>query len=42
MLGHVCIINAPTVFRMIWSVVKNMIDVRTQSKIEVGWQGQGC
>lgn len=35
MLGRVCIINAPTVFRWIWAVVKNMIDPRTQGKIEV-------
>ena len=35
MLGHICIINAPYVFRMIWALVKNMIDVRTQTKIEV-------
>ena len=36
MLGHICIINAPAVFRMIWSVVKSMgvIDPRTQGKIE--------
>jgi hypothetical protein len=35
MLGHICIINAPGVFRMLWNVVKGMIDPRTQSKIEV-------
>ena len=35
MLGHICIINAPAMFRMIWSVVKGFIDPRTQSKIEV-------
>ena len=35
MLGHICIINAPAMFRMLWSVVKGFIDPRTQSKIEV-------
>jgi hypothetical protein len=35
MLGHICVINAPWVFRTIWSVVKGMLDPRTQSKIEV-------
>jgi hypothetical protein len=35
MLGHICIINAPAIFRVLWSVVKNMIDTRTQNKIEV-------
>ncbi|KAG2453492.1 hypothetical protein HYH02_001712 [Chlamydomonas schloesseri] len=35
MLGHICIINAPAVFRMLWGIVKNMIDVRTQQKIEI-------
>jgi hypothetical protein len=34
-LGHICIINAPSLFRMVWSVVKGMLDPRTQSKIEV-------
>ncbi len=35
MLGHICIINAPAIFRVMWNVAKNMIDPRTQSKIEV-------
>ncbi len=35
MLGHICIINAPGIFRMLWNVVKGMLDPRTQSKIEV-------
>ncbi|GIL98488.1 hypothetical protein Vretimale_3847 [Volvox reticuliferus] len=35
MLGHICIINAPAIFRMVWSVVKGMIDIRTQQKIEI-------
>ncbi|KAL6762289.1 CRAL-TRIO domain-containing protein [Haematococcus lacustris] len=35
LLGHICIINAPSVFRMIWGVVKGMLDARTQGKIEI-------
>ncbi|GIL46910.1 hypothetical protein Vafri_3772 [Volvox africanus] len=35
MLGHICIINAPAIFRMVWTVVKGMIDIRTQQKIEI-------
>ncbi|KXZ52791.1 hypothetical protein GPECTOR_8g179 [Gonium pectorale] len=35
MLGHICIINAPAIFRMVWNLVKGMIDVRTQQKIEL-------
>ncbi|KAG2498876.1 hypothetical protein HYH03_003068 [Edaphochlamys debaryana] len=35
MLGHICIINAPAVFRMVWSLVKGYIDIRTQQKIEI-------
>ncbi len=34
-LGKTLIINAPRVFRAIWSIVKPMLDPRTQSKIEV-------
>lgn len=34
-LGKTVIINAPGVFKMIWAIVKPMLDVRTQSKIEV-------
>lgn len=34
-LGKTLIINAPKVFRAIWSIVKPMLDPRTQSKIEV-------
>lgn len=40
MLGHICVINAPWVFRTIWSVVKGMLDARTQTKIEVGTQAR--
>ena len=35
MLGHTVIINAPSVFKMMFGVVKPMLDARTQSKIEV-------
>ncbi|KAF5839566.1 CRAL-TRIO domain-containing protein [Dunaliella salina] len=35
MLGHICVINAPWVFRTIWAVVKGYLDPRTQSKIEI-------
>lgn len=35
MLGHICIINAPAMFRMVWNMIKGMLDARTQSKIEV-------
>ncbi|KAG2437256.1 hypothetical protein HXX76_005919 [Chlamydomonas incerta] len=35
MLGHICIINAPAVFRLIWNMAKGFIDVRTQGKIEI-------
>ena len=34
-LGKTLIINAPKVFRAIWSMVKPMLDPRTQAKIEV-------
>ena len=34
-LGKTLIINAPTVFRAIWTVVKPMLDPRTQAKIQV-------
>ena len=35
MLGHTCIINAPSFFKMVFQVVKPMLDARTQAKIEV-------
>jgi hypothetical protein len=35
MLGHICIINAPAVFRFFWAFAKGLIDPRTQSKIEI-------
>lgn len=34
-MGHLCIINAPGVFRMLWAAIKGMLDPRTQGKIEV-------
>lgn len=36
MLGHTVIINAPSVFKLLFGAVKPMLDVRTQGKIEVG------
>lgn len=35
MLGHTCIINAPSVFKVIWAFAKPLLDQRTQNKIEV-------
>lgn len=35
MLGHTVIINAPSVFKMMFGMIKPMLDARTQSKIEV-------
>lgn len=34
-LGKTLIINAPAVFKLLWGVVRPMLDVRTQAKIEV-------
>ena len=34
MLGHTCIINAPGVFKMVWSAIKGFIDPKTLEKIE--------
>ncbi|MEW5311415.1 MAG: hypothetical protein WDW38_003132 [Sanguina aurantia] len=34
-MGHMCIINAPGIFRLMWSIIKGMLDPRTQSKIEI-------
>ena len=44
MMGHTCIINAPAVFKVIWSIIKPMLDPRTQGKIEARSQrlGQPC
>lgn len=35
MLGHICLVNAPFTFRAVWSMVKGLLDIRTQGKIEV-------
>lgn len=35
MLGHICIINAPFIFKTLWGMVKGFIDPRTQGKIEI-------
>lgn len=40
-LYHTCIINAPSAFRAMWSVVKPMLNKRTQEKIEVSCRIQG-
>lgn len=34
MLGHTCIINAPSIFKMIWQAIRSFIDPKTQEKIE--------
>ncbi len=41
MLGHICIINAPVVFRAIWNMAKGFIDARTQGKVQVRHRSQG-
>lgn len=38
MLGRICIINAPMVFKAIWALVKPLLNPRTLSKIQVGAQ----
>ena len=38
MMGHTCIINAPGVFKVIWSIIKPMLDPRTQGKIEARYR----
>jgi hypothetical protein len=35
MLGHTCIINAPSFFKLIWKAISSFIDPKTQEKIEV-------
>ena len=35
MLGHTCVINCPSFFKLVFQVVKPMLDARTQAKIEV-------
>lgn len=34
-LGHICIINAPSLFKLVWSLVKPLLNARTQGKIEI-------
>jgi hypothetical protein len=36
MLGRICIINAPMVFKAIWALIKPLLNPRTLSKIQVG------
>lgn len=36
------IINAPTTFRVIWGMVKYLMDARTQAKIEVRQERRGA
>jgi hypothetical protein len=40
-LGHICIINAPALFRAVWSLVRPMLNARTQGKIEVCFLSAG-
>jgi hypothetical protein len=35
MLGHTCIINAPSIFKFVWQAIRSFIDPKTQEKIEV-------
>jgi hypothetical protein len=42
MLGHICIINAPMMFKAIWAIVKPMLNPRTQGKIEASGGGWPC
>jgi hypothetical protein len=35
MLGRICIINAPFVFKAVWQLVKPLLNPRTLSKIQV-------
>eukprot|EP00775_Hariotina_reticulata_P010356 gene10356-10514_t len=35
MLGRICIINAPMVFKAIWSLIKPLLNPRTLSKIQI-------
>jgi hypothetical protein len=35
MLGRICIINAPMVFKAIWALIKPLLNPRTLSKIQV-------
>jgi CRAL/TRIO domain len=35
MLGRICIINAPMVFKAVWALIKPLLNPRTLSKIQV-------
>ncbi len=35
MLGHTCIINAPSIFKFVWQAIRSFIDPKTQEKVEV-------
>jgi hypothetical protein len=35
MLGRICIINAPMVFKAVWALIKPMLNPRTLNKIQV-------
>ena len=35
------IINAPATFRVLWAMVRHLLDARTQAKIEVRAWGRG-
>ena len=39
MLGHTCIINAGSVFSLLFRFIKPYLDLRTQNKIEVRYPG---
>jgi hypothetical protein len=39
MLGRICIINAPMVFKAVWALIKPMLNPRTLNKIQVGATG---
>lgn len=35
LMWRAVVVNAPTTFRMIWAMIKYLLDDRTQAKIEV-------
>jgi len=34
-LGNMYIVNAPMMFRVVWSIVKGFLDAKTQAKIQI-------
>lgn len=42
MLGRICIINAPTLFKAVWQLIKPMLNPRTLNKIQVRPQRCVC